>query len=58
MRQAPDPYKRFFKKEGEKLPPVVELDGSVARDFFTALCVGELILIEIFMFIMCEWPNM
>ena len=42
LHQAANPYSRgFFKKEGEKLPPITEIDATPAKDFFTVLCVGE-----------------
>ena len=42
LHQAPNPYSRgFFKKEGEQLSAITEVDATPVKDFFTVLCVGE-----------------
>ena len=44
LNQAPNPYsKGFFRKDQQ--PPVTEVDGTPSREFFTALCIGERLLV-------------
>ncbi|ELU06156.1 hypothetical protein CAPTEDRAFT_227527 [Capitella teleta] len=44
LHQAANPFSRgFFRspKESEHQPPVTEIDGSMVKDMFTVLCVGQ-----------------
>jgi hypothetical protein len=39
--QGANPYSKGFFKKGEQRDSVTEIDGGVARDFFTVLNIGR-----------------